>query len=77
MKNTFRIPVNDEILLQEIIKLFNQNNRTNIRIAEIIDDEVTFVDIERNGCSDSHLFSVAYYYGIEIHKLAIESGRSF
>lgn len=77
MKNKFTIPISDENILEEVLTLFNKNNNTNIVIENIIDEEATLVEINKNGCSDAQLFYAAFFYGMRIQKIIMETDRDF
>lgn len=63
---------NEESYLNQVIEWYNKNYKTDFKIVGIIDDEVSFAEIEYNQCKPSDLFNLGYQFGVKEQKLRDE-----
>jgi hypothetical protein len=68
-KINFRVICNDEKYLQSILKWYNDNNKTDFRIVNVIYDEVNFVNIESTKFTLADVFNIGYQFGVKEEKL--------
>jgi Zn/Cd-binding protein ZinT len=68
----FSIIANGPEYLKEILDWYNKNYGTNFEIVEIIEDEVTFVDIKAYTWNHADIFNIGYQLGIKEQRLRQE-----
>jgi hypothetical protein len=71
-KIVFTIICNEEQYLNQIIDWHNESYKTDFKIINKIEDEVSFVEIEVSKYKMSDIFNLGYQFGVKEQKLREE-----
>jgi hypothetical protein len=68
----FTVICNEATYLNQVIDWYNSNHKTDFKISKIIDDEVSFAEIEVLRYKQSDLFDLGYQFGVKEQMLRQE-----